>query len=61
MYQASFDMNGMPFFGVIIGPYYRQQDVSSTLFCVFNLKDENKFQTKNAPRTVRTKPADRAR
>lgn len=38
--QSCFDMQGLPFFGVIIGPYHHRQDISETLFKVFHLKED---------------------
>jgi len=36
-----FDKSGLPFFGVIVGPYNPKQEVTNTLFNVFNLKEES--------------------
>jgi|TARA_B110000305_G_C19165508_1_gene504654 proteasome lid subunit RPN8/RPN11 len=36
--QVEFDRQGLPFIGVIIGPYYPKQDLDNTLINVFNLK-----------------------
>lgn len=42
--QSNFDLQGLPFIGVIIGPYFQRQDVSSTLVNVFNLREQTSNQ-----------------
>lgn len=57
-WQSCFDTQGLPFFGVIIGPYQGKQDLSETLFKVFHLK-EDRSQSKQ--RTVKLNFKDRGR
>mmetsp|Transcript_39846 Transcript_39846/g.61034 ORF Transcript_39846/g.61034 Transcript_39846/m.61034 type:complete len:162 (+) Transcript_39846:635-1120(+) len=38
--SGDFDKQGIPFLGVIIGPYYTKQEADSTLMNVFNLKSD---------------------
>jgi hypothetical protein len=45
--QVNFDRQGLPFFGVIVGPYLQKQEVSETQFTVFNLRENMKFNVTN--------------
>jgi hypothetical protein len=49
--QINFDRQGLPFFGVIIGPYHQNQGVKDTMLNIFHLK-ESKMQKGNE-RTVK--------
>ena len=56
--QTCFDSQGLPFFGVIIGPYHAKQGISETLFKVFHLKED---RNQNKQRTVKLNFKDRGR
>jgi len=58
--QNNFSREGKPFFGVIVGPYWKSQDVTETQIMVFNLKEQSS-KSKNALRTSISNLKDRAR
>lgn len=58
--QSGFTREGKPFFGVIVGPYWKAQNVTDTQIMVFYLKDPSS-KTKSASRVNASMLKDRAR
>lgn len=58
--QVNFDRQGLPFFGVILGPYSTKQGQDSTLLRVFHLKEDKTLQ-KPFSRTVKFNYQTRAK